>query len=273
MLTDLLIPSIGLPLFFLLVAMVAGRFWAMAPALGAFVALVGSFYWVQGAPQWPPTAMDGVWLMALVASLAACLRPGWAAGLLLLGLPISVWVVWVFAGSLTLTMWLGQMLVLLVPALLTLIWLGRSLHAEQGFSFWSVAFLIAPAAILAPVIGLAGSLKLAALAGAVGMSMAVAWVLGYSPIAKASKEARLVWQALVPVLCLPLAWVALVSYHLVEVPPLALLPAILPWLAALVMHIGTKNRGLVTELAVLVVVTLPPLAFSLWYAWPEQSLY
>lgn len=273
MLTDLLLPSVGLPLLILLVAMVAGRFWALAPAVGALFALVGAFYWVQGALQWPPTAMDGIWLMAVVASLAACLKRSWAAGLLLLGLPISIWVVWVFASSLTPLMWVGQVLVLLVPVLLTLIWLGRSLHAEQGLSFWSVALLIAPAAILAPVIGLAGSLKLAALAGAVGMSMVVAWVLGYSPFGKASKDARLVWQALVPVLCLPLAWVALVSYHLVEVPSLALLPAALPWLAAIAMHPVTKNRGLITELAVLVAVTLPPLVFSLWYAWPEQSLY
>ena len=273
MLTELLLPTVAWPLLILLVAYAAGRRFSWVPAVATFVAVLGAYGWIQGAMQWPPTAMDGVWLMVLVASVAALLRPGQASALLLLGLPVSIWVVWVFASSLTPMVWVAQILVLLVPVGLTWLWLNRADSDDAGPVFWPAAFLVAPAAVLAPVIGLAGSLKLAELAGALGVVMAVSWLIGFGlPLVSGQRPHR-AWRALVPVLTLPLVWVGLVAFHLVEVSPWALLPAALPWVGAVILSSGKRSDSRWLEPAVLVIVTALPLAFSLWYAWPEQSLY
>ncbi|GGX47788.1 hypothetical protein [Saccharospirillum salsuginis] len=273
MLTELVLPTVIWPLLIMGVAFALGRGSAWMPAVAAFVAGLGAYGWIQGAMQWPPTAMDGIWLMGLVASVAALLRPGRAVALLLLGLPVSVWAVWVFASSLTPMVWVAQILALLVPVGLAWLWLNRADPDDAGSLFWPTAFLIAPAAVLAPVIGLAGSLKLAELAGALGVVMAVSWLIGFGlPLVSGQRPHR-TWRALVPVLTLPLVWVALVAYHLVEVSPWALLPAALPWVGSAVLVVARRPDTRWLEPVVLVAATALPLVFSLWYAWPEQSLY
>lgn len=273
MLTELLLPTIGWPLLVMAVVFAIGRSSALWPAVGALVAGVGAYWWIQGPMQWPPTAMDGIWLMLLVAVAAALLRPVWVCVLLLLGLPISSWVVWVFAASLTPTVWVAQIAALLVPVGLTWLWLNRTDADGVGLSRWPAAFLVAPAAILAPVIGLAGSLKLAALAGALGVVMAAGWLVGFGLSVVPGHRPHAIWRALVPVLTLPLVWVALAAFHLVEVSPWALLPAALPWVGAAILAMGKRPGSYWLEPLTLVIVTAVPLAFSLWIAWPEQSLY
>jgi len=54
---------------------------------------------------------------------------------------------------------------------------------------------------------------------------------------------------------------------------LALLAAALPWLIGSLFRVRLAASPWWLQLAVLVVVTALPLAFSLWYVWPEQSLY
>lgn len=273
MLTDLVLPTVGWPLLVMSVAFALGKRSAWIPSVAAFVAGLGAYFWIQGAPQWPITAMDGLWLMLLVSAIAALLKPTWSVGLLLLGLPISVLAVWVFASSLTPVIWLVQVLALLVPVGLTALWRRQPNDSDADEGLWPTAFLAAPAAILAPVIGLAGSLKLAELAGALGVVMASAWLVGHVVPRLTGMRPHRTWQALVPVLTLPLVWVALVAFHLVGVSAWALLPAALPWLVAIGLRTKFRTDYRWAEPLVLVVITALPLAFSLWYAWPEQSLY
>jgi len=273
MLTELLLPTVVWPLLVLSVAFVVGRRFAWTPAVAAVVAGLGAYVWIQGSIQMPPTAMDGLWMMVALAAIAALVRPGWAVAVLLLGLPVGVWAVWVFASSLTPMTWIMQCLALLLPVGLNWLWLDRADPEEHGQIFWPAAYLVAPAAVLAPVIGLAGSLKLAELAGALGVVMAVSWLIGFGVPLVTGQRSNRTWRVLVPVLTLPLVWVALVAYHLVEVSPWALLPAALPWIGSVALMAGKRPDTHWLEPVILLMVTALPLAFSLWYVWPEQSLY
>ena len=273
MIGDMLLPTVLMPLLVMLAAAAASVRVNWAPALGVLVAVFGAFGWIQGfriGHLLSPTAMDGLWLMTLVAVVASFLERRKAAALLLLGLPISVWVVWVFAASISPMVWVGQALALLVPA--ALVAFGQEDSAKKT-GFWMTGFLVAPVAILAPTVGLAGSLKLAEIAGAIGVVMAVCWWVAQGvPLVSNWQFSRL-WSSLVAPLTLPLVSVALTAYHLVDVPALALLAAALPWLTGSVLRNQLAARQWWIQLAVLVMVTALPMVFSLWYVWPEQSLY
>lgn len=276
MISDMLLPSILMPLVVMLAAAGASLRLGWAPAVGALVAILGAFGWIQGfrSGQWLyPTAMDGLWLMTLVAVLAACLDRWRGAALMLLGLPISVWVVWVFAASIGPVAWLGQVLVLLVPVALVAYGADGREDRPATAGFWMPGFLVAPVTVLAPTVGLAGSIKLAEIAGAIGVVMALCWWVARGAPLIAGGQASRLWRRLLLSLTLPLVWVALTAYHLVEVPVLALLPAALPWLTGSLFRTRLGAGPWWLQLAVLVAVTALPLAFSLWYVWPEQSLY
>lgn len=276
MITDMLLPTLGIPLVVMVMAALASARLSWTPALGALLAVAGAFAWIQGLQPGQltnPTAMDGIWLMTLVAVIASGLNRNAAAAVMLLGLPVGWWVVRVFADTIGPLAWFGQVLALLIPVALAWLWIAPR-GAERESSFWLPAYLMAPAAILAPTIGLAGSLKLAELAGALGAVMAICWLLdqGMPRVLPTFRRSRF-WQTLVPVLCLPLAWVGVVAYHLVEVSAIALVPAALPWLVGAILYRRTQKPTWPAQLGILVLVTALPMAFSLWYAWPEQSLY
>ncbi|WP_028671729.1 hypothetical protein [Saccharospirillum impatiens] len=277
MIGDLLLPTILMPLLVMLAAAVASLRVAWAPLVGSLVAILGAYGWIQGfrfSQPLNPTAMDGLWLMTLVAVLAASVNRWRGAAFILLGLPISVWVVWVFAASIGPIAWLGQVVALLVPvALVAYSAESRDDPAEVTRGFWMSGFLVAPVAILAPTVGLAGSIKLAEIAGAMGVVMAACWWVNCAaPMISGWSVSRL-WQRLLVTLTLPLMWVALTAYHLVDVPVLALLAAALPWLTVSLFRAWLSTRRWWLQLAVLVAVTALPLVFSLWYVWPEQSMY
>lgn len=276
MIGDMLLPTIVMPLVVMLFAAGASLRLHWAPAVGALVAIFGAFGWIQGFRfgQWlNPTAMDGLWLMTLVAVLAACLDRKRGALVTLLGLPISVWVVWVFAASIGPLAWIGQALALLVPVALVAYGADNREDRPETTGFWLPGFLVAPVAVLAPTVGLAGSIKLAEIGGAIGVVMALCWwVLRCAPLI-AGWQPSLLWQRLLLTLTLPLIWVALAGYHLVEVPVLALLAAALPWLIGSLFRASLGASRWWLQLGILVPVTVLPLVFSLWYVWPEQSLY
>ncbi|MEX2366760.1 MAG: hypothetical protein WD601_09150 [Pseudohongiellaceae bacterium] len=276
MIGDMLLPTILMPLVVMLIAAGASLRLHWAPAVGALLAILGAFGWIQGfriGHLLAPTAMDGLWLMTLVAVLAACLDRKRGALLMLLGLPISVWVVWVFAASIGPVVWLGQALALLVPVALVAYGADNREDRPETAGFWLPGFLVAPVAILAPTVGLAGSIKLAEIGGAIGVVMALCWWVPRCAPFIASWQPSLLWRRLLVTLTLPLMWVALTAYHLVEVPVLALLAAALPWLTGSLFRAPLAASRWWLQLGVLLVATALPMAFSLWYVWPEQSLY
>lgn len=276
MIGDMLLPTIVMPLVVMLFAAGASLRLHWAPAVGALVAVFGAFGWIQGFRfgQWlNPTAMDGLWLMTLAAVLAACLDRKRGALLMLLGLPISVWVVWVFAASISPMAWIGQAMALLVPVALVAYGANNREDRPETTGFWLPGFLVAPVAVLAPTVGLAGSIKLAEIGGTIGVVMALCWWLPRCAPFIAGWQPSLLWQRLLVTLTLPLMWVALAAYHLVGVPVLALLAAALPWLIGSLFRASLGARRWWFQLGVLVPVTVLPLVFSLWYVWPEQSLY
>lgn len=65
----------------------------------------------------------------------------------------------------------------------------------------------------------------------------------------------------------------LTAYHLIELPAVALRVAELPWVVGSLFRARFEASHWWLKLVVLVLVTALPLAFSLWYVWPEQSLY
>lgn len=276
MIGDMLLPTIVMPLVVILFAAGASLRLHWAPAVGALVAVFGAFGWIQGfriGHLLAPTAMDGLWLMTLVAVLAACLDRKRGALLMLLGLPISVWVVWVFAASIGPVVWMGQVAALLVPVALVAFGAGNREDRPETTGFWMPGFIVAPVAVLAPTVGLAGSIKLAEIGGAIGVVMALCWwVPGCAPLIVSWKPS-LLWRHLLLTLTLPLMWVALAGYHLAEVPALALLAAALPWLTGSLFRAPLSASRWWLQLGALVAVTALPLTFSLWYVWPEQSLY
>ncbi len=276
MIGDMLLPTVVMPLLVMLAAAAASVRLSWAPVIGVLLAILGAFGWIQGFRLnhlLEPTAMDGLWLMTLVAVVAAFLGRRQGAALMLLGLPISVWVVWVFAGSIGPVVWISQALALLVPVALVALGADDREDSPKTTDFWMPGFLVAPVAVLAPTVGLAGSIKLAEIAGAMGVVMAVCWWVARGAPLIANWQVPRLWQRLLPCLTLPLMWVALTAYHLVEVPAVALLAAALPWLVGSLFHARLESSRWWLKLGVLVMVTALPLAFSLWYVWPEQSLY
>lgn len=276
MIGDMLLSTILMPLVVMLIAAGASLRLHWVPAVGALLAIFGAFGCIQGfrfGQLLNPTAMDGLWLMTLVAVLAACLDRRRGAVLMLLGLPISVWVVWVFAASIGPMAWLGQAVALLIPVALVAYGADSREDGSELTGFWMPGFLVAPVAVLAPTVGLAGSIKLAMIAGAIGVVMALCWWIARSAPFIAGWQPSRLWRRLVSSLTLPLMWVALAGYHLVEVPALALLAAALPWLTGSLFRTWLAASRWWLQLVVLVVVTALPMAFSLWYVWPEQSLY
>lgn len=276
MIADMLLPSVLMPLVIMLIAAAASLRLSWAPAVGVLVAIFVTFGWIQGfrfGHLLNPTAMDGLWMMTLVAVVAACLGRWRGAAILLLGLPISVWAVWVFASSISPLEWLGQVLALLVPVALFAYGTNSQVDRSESGEFWMLGFLIAPVAVLAPTVGLSGSIKLALIAGAFGTVMALCWWLPWGLSFIAGWQPSRLWNRLVSTLTLPLMWVALSAYLLVEVPVLALLVAALPWLIGSLFRARLAASPWWLQLAVLVLVTALPLVFSLWYVWPEPSMY
>lgn len=276
MIGDMLLPSFLMPLALMLIATGVSLRLTWAPAAGALAAILVAFGWIQGfrfGQLLNPTAMDGLWLMTLVAVVSACLNRKAAALLMLLGLPISVWAVWVFASSIGPMEWVGHTLALLVPVAMVAYGSDGSEGPPEAAPFWMPAFLVAPVAVLAPTIGLAGSIKLAEIGGAIGVVMAMCWLVARGAPLIAGWQTTRLWRRLLSTLTLPLVWVALAGYHLVGVPVLALLAAALPWLVGSLFRTRLTASHWWFQLIVLVAVTVLPLAFSLWYVWPEQSLY
>ena len=272
---DLLLPTVGLPLLVMALAAATSFRQRWSLTVGAFLAVLLSFalietWWQKGLSQIVSLkALDGIWLLAALA-LLALRRVSWGSGAIgwLVSLVLSIWLVRVFAHDIAVASWLAHGLVF------ALVWIGLGSLSKQETTSWvSVAFWLAPAAIWAPTIGLAGSIKIAQLVGSIGVTGALVWLFwGWLTWQQRPELDLASLASKLPIaLALPLGWSALAAHHLVEVELWVLAPGLAPWVIGLVLQ--KRPMGAVGQWAILVPVSAASLALSLWMAWPEQSLY
>ncbi|PJG59730.1 hypothetical protein [Aeromonas cavernicola] len=214
-----------------------------ALAIWLVAALLGGFYVMPTkAWQWLPLTL----LVPVIALLATDQR----SALLL------------FAVGGGVTWWLGLATVLasepliwlaLLPAIIWFTWCERRTDSPEGLGF-ALGFIW-----LAMVIGIDGSLLIAQLAGA------LAAFAGFRALL--AQFAKV--QVAPAVLGLALAFMQMLAWQYVEVPLVVLLPV---WL----LPIGEwvlRHKPWLARWAVLTVLAGIGAGISLWWVWPEASLY
>lgn len=141
----------------------------------------------------------------------------------------------------------------LLPAILWYGWTSWRGDSEEGLGF-ALAFIW-----LALVIGIDGSLLIAQLTGALAAFAGFRALLGAFAGVKVTPAA----------LGLSLAFVQMLAWQYVEVPLLVLLPV---WLLPLLERALHGRPGL-SRWGVLILVAAVGAGVSLWWVWPEASLY
>ena len=141
----------------------------------------------------------------------------------------------------------------LLPAIAWFGWTGWRGDSEEGLGF-TLGFIW-----LALVIGIDGSLLIAQLAGTLAAFAGFRALLGAFAGIKVTPAA----------LALALAFVQMLAWQYVEVPLLVLLPV---WLLPLLEWVLRKRPGL-SRWGLLILVGAIGAGLSLWWVWPEASLY
>ncbi|MGY4026343.1 hypothetical protein ACW5WQ_10325 [Aeromonas rivuli] len=210
--------------------------WLVGTLLG------GTYLLPVKAWQWLPLTLAAV---ALVSQL-----PNRWLGLGLFAL-LGALIWWLGFASLiqgTPELWLA-----VLAAVLWLGWTHRHGDSREGLGF-TLAFIW-----LALVIGIDGSLLIAQLAGALaafaGLRALLTTLTGF--------------KGAVAPLGLALAFMQMLAWQYVEVPLLALLPV---WLLPLFEWL-LRTRSLPVRWAVLIVSAAMGTGLSLWFVWPQASLY
>ena len=219
-----------------------GYLWG-ALALWLVGCLLGGAYGLPvKAWQWLPLAL-------LVPAIAAQVEDKRAALALFAVLGALVW--WQGLASVLAIeprIWLA-----LLPAIAWFGWTGWRGDSEEGLGF-TLGFIW-----LALVIGIDGSLLIAQLAGALAAFAGFRALLGAFAGIKVTPAA----------LALALAFVQMLAWQYVEVPLLVLLPV---WLLPLLEWALRKRPGL-SRWGLLILVGAIGAGLSLWWVWPEASLY
>ena len=214
-------------------------------ALGIW--LVGCL--LGGAYGLPVKAWQWLPLCLLVPAIAAQVEDKRAALALFAGLAALVW--WQGLASVLSSeprIWLA-----LLPALAWFGWTQLRTDSEEGLGF-ALGFIW-----LALVIGIDGSLLIAQLAGALAAFAGFRALLGAFAGVKVTPAA----------LGLALAFVQMLAWQYVEVPLLVLLPV---WLLPLLEWILRKRPEL-SRWGLLILVAVIGAVVSLWWVWPQASLY
>ncbi|MCH7370633.1 hypothetical protein [Aeromonas sp. MR16] len=219
-----------------------GYLWG-ALALWLVGCLLGGAYGLPvKAWQWLP-------LCLLVPAIAAQVEDKRAAVALFAVLGALVW--WQGLASVLGTeprIWLA-----LLPAIAWFGWAQLRTDSQEGLGF-ALGFIW-----LALVIGIDGSLLIAQLGGALAAFAGFRALLGAFARVKVAPAA----------LALALAFVQMLAWQYVEVPLLVLLPV---WLLPL-LEWALRNRPWIQRWALLVLVAGIGAGWSLWWVWPEASLY
>lgn len=209
--------------------------------------LVGSL--LGGAYGLPAKAWQWLPLCLLVPAIVAQLADKRAALALFAVLAALVW--WQGLASVLGTeprIWLA-----LLPAIAWFAWTGWRGDSREGLGF-ALGFIW-----LALVIGIDGSLLIAQLAGALAAFAGFRALLAALTGVQQSPGA----------LALALAFVQMLAWQYVEVPLLVLLPV---WLLPLLEWALGKQPWL-TRWGLLILVAGLGAGLSLWWVWPEASLY
>jgi hypothetical protein len=219
-----------------------GYLWG-ALALWLVGALVGGTYLLPvKAWQWLPLTLAAV-------ALASQLPNRWLGLGLFALLGALIW----WLGFASLIQGVPELWAALLAALLWLGWTHHHGDSREGLGF-TLAFIW-----LALVIGIDGSLLIAQLAGALaafaGLRALLTSLTGFKgPVAP---------------LGLALAFMQMLAWQYVEVPLLALLPV---WLLP-VLEWLLRSRSLPVRWALLIALAAVGTGLSLWFVWPEASLY
>ena len=219
-----------------------GYLWG-ALALWLVGCLLGGAYGLPvKAWQWLP-------LCLLVPAIAAQVEDKRAALALFAVLGALVW--WQGLASVLASeprIWLA-----LLPAIAWFGWTGWRGDSDEGLGF-ALGFIW-----LALVIGIDGSLLIAQLAGALAAFAGFRALLGAFAGIKVAPAA----------LALALPFVQMLAWQYVEVPLVVLLPV---WLLPLLEWALRKRPGL-SRWGLLILVGVIGAGLSLWWVWPEASLY
>ena len=209
--------------------------------------LVGSL--LGGAYGLPVKAWQWLPLCLLVPAIAAQVADKRAALLLFGALAALVW--WQGLASVLAIepgIWLA-----LLPALAWFGWTGWRGDSDEGLGF-ALGFIW-----LALVIGIDGSLLIAQLAGALAAFAGFRALLGAFAGVKVTPAA----------LGLALAFVQMLAWQYVEVPLVVLLPV---WLLPL-LEWALRNKPWLPRWGALILLAGVGAGLSLWWVWPEASLY
>lgn len=223
-----------------------GYLWG-ALALWLVGALIGGAYVLPAkAWQWLPLTLL---VPAMVASLGGKLADRRAALLLFAALAALLW--WQGLASVLATeprIWLA-----LLPAIAWFGWTAWRGDSQEGLGF-ALGFVW-----LALVIGIDGSLLIAQLTGALAAFAGFRALLGTFAGVMLSPAA----------LALALAFVQMLAWQYVEVPLSVLLPV---WLLPL-LEWALRDKRWLPRWALLILVAGIGAGLSLWWVWPEASLY
>ncbi|MEG0006726.1 MAG: hypothetical protein RR721_15740 [Aeromonas sp.] len=204
---------------------------------------------VGGAYGLPVKAWQWLPLTLLVPAIAAQVEDKRAALLLFGALAALVW--WQGLASVITQeplIWLA-----LLPAIAWFGWTQLRADSQEGLGF-ALGFIW-----LALVIGIDGSLLIAQLAGA------LAAFAGFRALIATFTQVKVAPAAL----GLALAFIQMLAWQYVEVPLIVLLPV---WLLPL-LEWALRNKLWQARWALLILVAGVGAGLSLWWVWPEASLY
>ncbi|MGY6037617.1 hypothetical protein [Aeromonas sp. AE23HZ002T15] len=219
-----------------------GYLWG-ALALWLVGCLLGGAYGLPvKAWQWLP-------LTLLVPAIAAQVEDKRAALLLFAALGALVW----WQGLATVIASEPRIWLALLPAIAWYGWAGWRGDGAEGLGF-ALGFIW-----LALVIGIDGSLLIAQLAGALAAFAGFRALLGVFAGVTTSPAA----------LGLALAFVQMLAWQYVEVPLVVLLPV---WLLPL-LEWALRSKPWLARWGLLILVAGVGAGLSLWWVWPEASLY
>lgn len=242
--------------------LVSQRFTWLLALLPIAVALLATV-WLEGVAITNLAMLDGFWLMALLACASVALSQiqakKWAViALIATSQAVALYLVRRFADSIEPVAWLIHVLMLVLPSSLLLV-----NPSNKSNKHWAFASLAASIAVLAPIVGLGGSIKMAQMLGALATAAGFIWLAGMlKPMLRSLSQSVLLAAQL------PAAWLALSAYHLSGTSAIAVaLPALL-WATLLL-----RSKSLMSQIAVFAVLAGVAMALGLWLVWPEQSLY
>ena len=206
-------------------------------------------------------SMDYLWIGPLLA--AALFSNEKAAGIvsrIILAGTLLTLMIWPFRDQVTMPQHLASVAVVVLPVVLIKTAVGPATTSGRLYRLSMASIIAMPVLMLASMVAIDGSLKIAEYAGAIGITALVLFAL------QVGRNQSVIASGII----LPTQLAMLAAIHLAEFSPAVMLLLLIPWL---VLHL---NRWIMPAFLIIgsgYAVIILVLASGMYFIWPEQALY